>query len=64
MANRNPIDSELQVDGLPDLTGRLDYAGRRRTEDLACIDGQSLRWALAEREQQLAQMIDKLRERS
>jgi hypothetical protein len=61
----NPaVDPELQVEGLPALTGKLEYAGRRRMEDLAVIDGQSLRCALAEREQQLAQMLAKLRDRS
>jgi hypothetical protein len=58
------VDPELQVEGLPDLTGKLDHAGRLRSEELAVIDGQSLRYALAEREQQLAQMIAKLQDRS
>lgn len=59
-----PLDSELQVAGLPELTGKLQYPGERRLAELASIDGPSLRRALAEREQQLEQMIEKLRERS
>jgi hypothetical protein len=47
-----------------ELTGKLDAAGRGRSEELSAIDGQSLRYALAEREQQLAQMIAKLQDRS
>lgn len=62
--NAGKVDPELQVKGLPDLTGKLDYAGRRRAEDLGCIDGPTLRWTLAEREQQLANLLEKLRERS
>jgi hypothetical protein len=58
------VDPDLQVEGLPDLTGKLDAAGRGRSEELSAIDGQSLRYALAEREQQLAQMIAKLQDRS
>lgn len=64
MAKPNPIDSELQVEGLPPLTGKLDYIGRHRTEELAGIDGGSLRWALAEREQQLMGLLKKQRDRS
>lgn len=60
----NEVDPELQVSGLPDLTGKLNYTGRRRAEDLAPIDGQTLRYTLAEREQQLCTLMEKLRERS
>lgn len=58
------VDPELQVAGLPDITGKLNWAGLTRREELAGIDGESLRFALVEREQQLAQMIAKLQDRS
>jgi hypothetical protein len=67
--NLRPVeqpDSEiLQVPGLPELTGKLDLQGRARARELEDeIDREALSYALAERELQLASMIQKLRERS
>lgn len=55
----------LQVQGLPDLTGKLDLIGRARARELEDeLERETLAYALTEREQQLATIIQKLRERA
>lgn len=62
------MDRSLNVPGLPELTGRLNLEGRARVQELERIANkihdEDLLFALAEREQQLAVLMEKLRERS
>jgi hypothetical protein len=53
-----------RVEGLPMLTGKLSLEGRRRAMKIEELEAERLAFALVEREEQLAQVMDKLRERS
>jgi hypothetical protein len=54
--------ADINVQGLPELTGKLDSQDRRRATQLeAEYDREELSFALVEREQQFADLLDRMR---
>jgi hypothetical protein len=47
----------MRVEGLPGLSGKLEFEERHRAEQLSEVDTHNLAWTLVERERQLAQAL-------
>ncbi|HET6220159.1 MAG TPA: hypothetical protein VFE27_24235 [Acidobacteriaceae bacterium] len=50
----------LRVEGLPGLSGKLEFEERHRAEQLSELDTHNLAWTLVERERQLATALAEL----